>query len=228
MAEDLESQGLLCHSYDALWSVQKRLRKINDLAIPTRRGLSTQQIGSFLVTFIFSIITYGLVAVPVMSLLGIPRDPRIMLAWLLVPSFLVAQQIAKPMAYSKSISGSLTSWLRYHLDDPVHRRGMPIASPAMPADERRIHYLRRWDMAEPYTAIEPSETPWTDDATEARFAGKPVDLGAWMDTQARTSAEAEAAERAKARIKTKDEVYYRRGEAATVLGPDDIERQDAA
>lgn len=229
MAEDLESQGLLAHSYDSLFSIRKRLRKVNDLTIPTRRGLGTNQIGAFVVVFLVSVITYGFILVPVLALLGIPRDPRIMAAWVLIPAFLVAQRIAKPMPSGKSIPGSLTSWMRYHLDDPVHRRGLPIVGASRASSQRTLHYQRDWDMADTFALGEPGQQDWTDAVTEHRMRGETVDLESWMDAKARASAEREAAERSQRNVKAKQEVYSRRGRAAGVLFPDDEnDEKDAA
>lgn len=220
MAEDLEAQGLLAHSYDSLFSVRKRLRKINDLTLPTRRGLGTSQIGAFMVVFIFSVITYGLFLVPALGLLHIDRDPRILLAWVLIPSFLVAQRIAKPMEFGKTIPGTINSFLRFHLDDPLHRRGLPVPTPTLPPEHRAIHYQRTWEMAAPYAAIEPSETDWSDLVTEHRLAGEAA-LEPWLDDQAKASAAREQIERENRSTRTAQAVYYRRGQAASVLMPDD-------
>jgi hypothetical protein len=235
-AEDLEAQGLIANSYDALFSVRKRIRMINDLALPTRQGLATNQIGVGILAFILAVVTYGLVLVPILGLLGIARDPRLMIAWLFIPPVLAAQRIAKPMAYGKSIGGSFTSFLRFHLDDPIHRRGIPIPTPRQPDDRAVLHYQREWVPAAEVTPLMRGEGDFTDVATERRFAmatasvsgGQPLELQEWYDARARAHLDKESEERRVAAAKDEQTVQFRRGSSAKVLVPthDDTENPE--
>ncbi len=192
--DDLEAEGLIAHSYDALFAVRKRVRKINDLHLPTRRGLDTQQIFAFVVVFIAAVVVVAGVIVPAMNLLHLPRPWWVTIALLIGPPVLAAQRISKPMAYGKSIPGSLTSALRFHVaDNPVHRRGLPVPSRRVDPEQPRLHYQREWVPTADASAGDPSEAPWTDAQTEARFSGEVVDLQDWMDDRAYASREAEDA-----------------------------------
>ena len=218
---DLEAQGLTCQSYDALFSIRKRVRKINDLTIPTRRGVGTNQIGAFLVTFIASVITYGLIVLPVMNLVGFGPNGWVMVGWVFGLPVLAAQRIAKPMAHGKTISGSLHSLMRWHLDDRVHQRGLPVPAPKRPCDEKVLHYQREWVMSSPHAEDTPGEEDYSDRDTELRIDANVVDLQPWYDSKARAHA-AEEQEKAAARDTAEDvKAYYRRGHAATVIGADD-------
>ena len=68
--EDLEALGLIGHSYDSLFSIRKRIRKINDLVIPFRQGLTTAQIGTGFGVFVLQIISFGMIVVPFIGLFG--------------------------------------------------------------------------------------------------------------------------------------------------------------
>lgn len=219
-AEDLEAKGLIAHSYDALFSIRKRIRKINDLAIPVRRGLGTDQIGVFVLLFVVCVILYGLVLAPAMTLLGIQKTPWFLFLWLIGPPALAAQQITKPLKYGKSIAGTINSKMRFYLDDRIHRRGLPVPPHDAPVNIPVAHYERSWVAGEDLAAVKPGEVDWTDHITENRMAGAPVNLETWMDTR---QAENRAAEivAATARRATVDRtVHYRRGSSATVLLPE--------
>lgn len=221
-AEDLERLGLVAHSYDSLFAIRKVIRKINDIPIPFRGGLGTNQIGVAFLVFIAQIMLYGLVVLPLMSLLRIAPHPGFMLIWLLAPPILVGQRIAKPMAYGKSIGSTFTSFLRRHLDDPVHRRGIPVKNPAQPDGMPVLHYQREWEMFADYAELAPGEADVTDDITEARFASQAgtVDLQRWYDDQAINHHRELVTARNTRTDEASKQVRDRRGRAARVNRPE--------
>lgn len=227
--EDLEALGLIGHSYDSLFSIRKRIRKINDLVIPFRQGLTTNQIGTGLGVFVLQIITYGMLVVPLFGLFGARPPWQLLVLWLFAPPVFAAQNIVKPMPYGKSIPGTVQSMMRYFLDDPIHRRGLPIATPAQPYDETLVHYQREWVAFEQYVADEPWEAPISDRVTEERISfcnrslgDEEIDFQKWWDGKAVQHLEAERDARNTKQEKSDAEVGARRGRATTVLMPDDI------
>lgn len=223
-AEDAEALGLVAHSYDSLFSIRKRMRKINDITIPLRRGLGTDQVGAAILTFIACVITFGIIVRPLVTLIGYEPGWRFILAWLIIPPLLVGQRIAKPMGYGKSIGGTVTSWMRYHLDDRIHRRGLPIKTPPLPPDEKRIHYQREWVIFDDYTNTVSGETDLSDPDTDRRFTNpEPLNLPQWMDDNARTNLAAARERRAAADHEKDTHVHFRRSTDGTVHTPDDEE-----
>lgn len=218
--EELERAGLIAHSYDAFFSVRKRVRNINDITIPVRGGLSTNQIGVGVLVFFIQIVTYGLLLLPAMTLLGISPHPVVLLVWILGPAILVGQRIAKPMPHSKSIATTFTSKARRLLDDPIHRRGNPIPSPKQPYDMKVLHYQREWVMFDEYAQLIPGEADVTDPFTESGFARtEPVDLQTWYDDMAIAHRESMDQDRtSKDEVATK-KVGSRRDRAAQVITP---------
>lgn len=228
--EDLEAMGLIGHSYDSLFSIRKRIRKINDLVIPFRQGLTTSQIGTGLGVFVLQIITFGMIVVPFLGLFGARPPWQLTVLWLFAPPIFAAQNIVKPMPYGKSIPGTVHSLLRYLLDDPIHRRGLPIATPRQPYDETLVHYQREWVAFEQFVADEPWEAPISDRATEDRFSfcnrslgDEEIDFQKWWDDKAVQHIEAEQDTKNTRQEDSAAEVGARRGRATTVLMPDDFE-----
>lgn len=222
--DDLEALGLICHSYNALFAIRKRLRKINDITIPIKRGLATNQIGVFFGALFLSAIVFGILIAPLLRVLNAPRPWWLTLLCLFGPPVLAAQQVAKPMAYGKSIAGSFRSMARYHLDDRVHRRGLPVERDPLPKDTRVVHWQREWQMATPLADARTELRALSDPLTETRLAapgGVAVDLQAWMDTESKTNLRIEAAARDAAKSNEDLRIHHKRGAAAKVFVPDD-------
>lgn len=226
-AEDLDAMGLIGHSYDSLFSIRKRIRKVNDLTIPFRQGLTGSQIGTGFLVFIIQIIIYGMLVVPAFGLFGASPPWQLMVVFIIGPAILAAQNIVKPMPYGKSIPGTLHSVTRGVLDDPIHRRGLPIATPKQPYEETLVHYQREWEAYEEFVRDEPWEAPVTDDVTEKRIrfcnqAAPDVDFQQWWDDKAAQHLEEEHRQRETAKDDAAQEIGARRGRATRVLLPEDI------
>jgi fluoride ion exporter CrcB/FEX len=221
--QDLESQGLIAHSYDSLFSIRKIIRKINDIQIPVKHGLATNQIGAFILGFVVSVILYGLIVVPLLNLLGVDRNAWITIGCLFGPPFLLAQRIAKPMAYGKTIGGTTSSWLRYLLDDRVHRRGLPIPTPRQPVDIPVQHYQRSWVLFQEFAQDHSAEQDWSDEVTEERLAGSVVPLQSWLDTRAKLHLEAEQSTARKRESDADLKANFKRGRAASVVMHEEID-----
>lgn len=214
---DLEAEGLYGVSYDSFFAIDKRVRKIQDLHIPTRAGVSVNQIITFFIVLVLSFMFQVLILGQIMSLMGIPGHWLLFLAVVFGPPFLCAWRVTKPMPSDKSIPGTVQSLLMYFLDDPVHRRGRPVKTNTRPRDEFVQHYLRDWTVNQEFSAEVPGEGDWTDDETENLFtrASGHVDLQEWMDRKAIEHFEMETA--AKNSTTSKEiTVHDRRGSAATV------------
>lgn len=217
--DDLEAKGLIAHSYDSIWSIRKVIRRINDLDIPLRQGLSVSQIATFGATFIVSAIIFGTIIAPIMGLLGIDRHPLVSLTFLLGPPILATQRITKPMSYGKTIGGTMRSLARFHLDDRTHRRGLPIKPRRRPSDQSIAHWQREWVAATPLSSQTPGLELLSDPNTEGRFAGAVVTLQTWMDEQAAESRAYEAERREALRAHVEDQHDVRQGRLPSVYVP---------
>lgn len=218
MAEvDLEAEGLYGMSYDSFFSIEKRVRKIQDIHIPTRSGVTVPQVQTFFLVLVLSFLFQVLILGQVMSLLGIPGHWLLFVLVVLGPPFLCSWRVVRPMPHGKSIPGTVQSMLGFHLDDTVHRRGRPVKTPKQPADAFVQHYQRDWTINQEFALEVPGEGDWTDPETERRFgkARGEVHLQDWMDEKAIAHFESES-EKKHSRTKKEITVHDRRGPAATV------------
>jgi len=170
-------QALIVENYTDVSRISKRVRKIHDMVIPLRRGLGQDQVvAGFLTLVALAIIFFTLIR-PTLQLLNVQPNWVMYVIYFVGPVILVGQKISAPMPSGKTISGTMTSFMRFHMDDPIHRRGIP--QPKRPARGRRLHYAREWVPSNGYTANS-FATGMGDDALT--YTGR-ADLEKWMATQ---------------------------------------------
>lgn len=228
-AEDLENLGLIGHSYDSLFSIRKRIRKVSDIVIPLRAGLTYSQIGIAVLVLVVQLVTYRMLVIPVFAIFDGARPPwQLLVIWVVGPTILAAQNIIKPFPYGKSIPGTVASLVRYWLDDPVHRRGMPIRTPKQPYDVEVVHFQREWVPFEEYVDDEPWEEAVSDRVTEEHISfcnrtleeGAVIDLQEWWDAKAAEHLEQERLASVATQEEDAEEIGARRGQATRVIVPD--------
>lgn len=215
---DLEKEGLIGVSYDSFFKIDKRVRKVQDLHLPTRAGISVNQIATFFIVLLFSFLFYALIIVQVTDLFGISVHWFVTVLLIVAPPLLCAWRVSLPMPSGKSIPGTARSLLTYYLDDPVHRRGRPIKTDPRPPDEFVQHYMRDWTVSEEFAAEVPGEGDWTDDDTEKLFVRCTghINLQEWIDQKAIENY-LSASEIKRDTTAKEITVHDRRGTAATVL-----------
>lgn len=140
-------------NYTSVAKIRKRIRSINDVAIPLKRGLGEDQLVAILLTLALLGIIYGLVLAPIITLFHLKLTWAFFAIYLIAPCFFTAQKIGTPMKSGKTISGTMTSFARSLLDDPVHRRGVP--QPRKAVTGRRLHYQREWLATDKAQAVAP-------------------------------------------------------------------------
>lgn len=214
---DLEAEGLYGMSYDSFFAIDKRVRKMGDVHVPTRGGVTVPQVGTFFLVVFISFLFQVLILGQVMSFLGIPGHWLLFVFVVFGPAFLLAWRVTKPMPHAKTIPGTVKSMLTYYLDDEVHRRGLPVSTPKRPDDAFVQHYMRDWTVNREFAAEVPGEGDWTDPETEGLFAKAKghVDLQPWLDEKAVMHFEGEQDSK-KSRTAREITVHDRRGPAATV------------
>lgn len=177
-AEDLEAEGLIAYSYTNFFKIKKRMRRIQDIVIPLREGISVEQFLTFFGTLAVMGILYGLFVAPITNIFHIELGWQFFLFWFPVPAVLASQRISKPMPNSKTISGALGSWIRHKLDDPVHRRGVPLRT--RPRTGKIMHFQREFTLHPQFAgdALTPAENAASDDGLA--YTGQILDLEDWM------------------------------------------------
>lgn len=180
--EDLTAEGLVAHSYTGFFKIRKRIRRFQDLVIPLREGLGVDQLVTFLLGLIVMGILYGLFVSPLVGILNLKLTFAFFLVWFLGPAILAAQQISKPMPSGKTISGFVASSIRSMMDDPVHRRGVPLAS--KPREGKVFHYQREFVTHPTFAADALTPVPDAADDAGLFYSGDPVDLEDFMANRA--------------------------------------------
>lgn len=219
--EDLEALGLIGHSYDHLFAIRKRMRKLGDFTIPLRGGLTYTQVVTALVSLVVSFLMYALVVSPITILIGVEGKAAtaVMALTILGPPVLLTQKAVSPMPDHKSISGWMRSWWRFHTDDKVYRRGRPINPPTYHRPGRVRHVWRVWEPTDQWAHLVDDYTPTTRATVERAFTGTVTDLEtAQAATSARLAAAEKAAAQAARRRNQESDGLDLRGTDATVTG----------
>lgn len=161
MAQDREAEierqnawinANLGESYSQAFQIRKVMYRIQDIDLPFKRGIRVEQFLVFLLGIVISLILNTLIVSPILGILNIKLPMAFnLIRYLALPIFL-AVRIGKPMPHNKSISGYVMSLLRYHLDDRVHARGMPIKK--KPFTGLEANYMRTWSVDPAYARVE--------------------------------------------------------------------------
>jgi len=217
--DDLEQRGLIAHSYSNFFKIRKRMRKIQDITLPFRRGLGVEQFVTFFLALLGLLFIYGTLLAPVFALTDFSPGWRFYVVYFIAPSVLLGMRVGKPMRSGKSIPGTVRSWLRKTLDDPVHRRGVPL--PRRPIVGPRIHYLRTWQA---HPMLRPHLPPSSTYDADPPSTQHPVDLDDWLGRVV----DERAAATPRAVVGAEDDEWRRRmrGTTGRVVLPHEFDDED--
>lgn len=220
-SENLAANGLVGFSYDHLWAIRRRVRKIGDLVIPLRGGLTYAQLGTGFATLVVMFFLYAITGLPLSTALHLsPTGTLVLMAlYLVVPPVLVAQRMVAPMPNGKTLGGFIRSISRYYFDDKVYRRGRPIDTPKTHRPGRQRHDLVVWEPGEQFAEEFNVDVPLSRPEVERRFTGAVIDLATAQQEVSRQhlSEELAAAEREQSRSR-EEEYTLRHSDASGVTG----------
>jgi hypothetical protein len=202
-AEDLEAEGLIAYSYTNFFKIKKRMRRIQDIVIPLREGISVEQFLTFFGALAVMGTLYGLFVAPLVAIFGIDLGWQFLLFWYLLPAVLASQRISKPMPHSKTISGALSSWVRNKLDDPVHRRGTPLAK--RPRTGKVMHFQREFTLHPQFAGDALTPAPGAASDEGFSYKGQTLDLEDWMASRSSENLERHMMTKLASRQVEKDE-----------------------
>lgn len=185
--KDLEAEGLVAQSYTGFFRIRKRIRKIQDIVVPLREGLGVDQLAMFLLAVLVMGILYGLFVSPIVNIFEIKLTVPFFLLWFIVPGFFAAQRISKPMPHGKTIPGYVFSKIRKLLDDPVHRRGIPLAK--APRRGKAFHFQREFVVHPKFAADALTPAPNAADDSDRFYYGEPVMIEEFMASRSATHSE---------------------------------------
>lgn len=145
-------QNNVGESYTEAFKIRKVMYRIQDMDLPFRRGIRTEQFITFFVVLIILFILWAIVVSPLLGAAGISLPWTFIALYFLIPPFLLSSRMGKPMPYQKSIQGTIISFLRDFLDDKWHCRGMPHKGEIEP--EYEGNYMRTWTVDPKYVGLE--------------------------------------------------------------------------
>jgi hypothetical protein len=195
------------------------MRKLQDISLPFRRGVGVEQFITFILVIIVLLIVYGTLVAPLLSLTHTHLNWQFYLLYFLGPATLAGSRVGKPMKSGKTISGSIRSWTRKRLDDPVHRRGVPLRR--RPVTKARIHYWRVWQ-AHPMLARHlPAGSMYEEKPVDR--AGR-VDIDDWLERVVTSRLD-----RKPVNAESEEDAWRRRvrGTTGRVVLPDDFDGDQA-
>lgn len=179
--EDLEAEGLIAYSYTNFFKIRKRMRRIQDIVIPLRDGISVEQFMTFFGALAVMGVLYALFVAPIVGIFHAELGWQFFLFWYLLPAVLASQRISKPMPNAKTISGALGSWMRTKLDDPIHRRGVPQAARARGG--KVLHFQREFTLHPQFAGDALDRAPGAASDEGLEYRGQTLDLEEWMSSR---------------------------------------------
>lgn len=148
-------------SYTQAFDIRKVMYRIQNFDLPFKRGVRVEQFLMFFAALLLSFISYFVIISPIFGFLHFNAPWSLVAVYFLAPAILLSIRIGKPMPHAKSIFGTVTSYLRYKLDDEWHRRGMPMRK--APNMRAQGNYLRTWTVDPAFAGFEePNDLPATD------------------------------------------------------------------
>lgn len=154
-------QSRLGESYTQAFNIRKVMYRIQNMDLPFKRGIRVEQFLAFFLGLIIAFVVWSLLLSPILHLMDIKLPWTFIALYFLAPPFLLSARMGKPMPHQKSIQGTVMTFLRSVLDDPWHRRGMPMKNG--PDRELEGNYLRVWTVDPAFVGVESDrEKPATE------------------------------------------------------------------
>jgi hypothetical protein len=127
----VDNETVTLRDYTEAFKVKKALRKLGKAHIPLKEGLFVDDIKVFGITLVLWVLSYSLVLSPpiklVLRLLGgdVPKGiPYLFLIF--VPPVLAVGMSRRPVRHNLGMFGLIRAVARDLMDDPVHRKGVPV------------------------------------------------------------------------------------------------------
>lgn len=127
----MSDEVVTLRDYTEAFKVKKALRKVGKANIPLKEGLFVDDIKIFALTLFMWVLAYNMIFAPpikfVAHLCGMSAPKGIpYLFVLLTPPLLAVAASRRPIRHNLGIFGLVRAAVRDWMDDPVHRRGVPV------------------------------------------------------------------------------------------------------
>ncbi|MGW0704877.1 hypothetical protein ACWD4G_02690 [Streptomyces sp. NPDC002643] len=161
----MSDETVTLRDYTEAFKVKKALRKVGKANIPLKEGLFVDDIKVFAITLFLWVMAYNMVLAPpikvVAGLLGTsaPRGVPYLFV-LFVPPILAVAASRRPIRHNLGIFGLVRAIVRDWMDDPVHRKGVPVRKGHGPRSFRVVLWSARPDLLPGLAPKEPLPNGW--------------------------------------------------------------------
>lgn len=146
-----DEESVKLHDYTEAFKVRRSLRTVGKAHIPLKEGLFVDDIKVFGMTLILWLLTYTLVLSPPIKflshLVGLKSPTGVLyLLILFVPPVIAVGLSRRPIRHNLDLFGLIRASVRDALDDPVHRKGVPVKKDKSPPSYRVIVWRPHADL----------------------------------------------------------------------------------
>ncbi|MFD7712227.1 hypothetical protein ACFV6E_38920 [Streptomyces sp. NPDC059785] len=147
----MSEESVTLRDYTEAFKVKKALRKVGKANIPLKEGLFVDDIKIFAASLISWIMLYNMVLVPPVKLVAhmfgstAPKGIPYLFILLVPPVFAVAAS-RRPVRHNLGFFGLTRAAIRDWMDDPVHRKGVPVRKEHGAASYRVVLWRARPDL----------------------------------------------------------------------------------
>ncbi|MFH8802182.1 hypothetical protein ACH4F6_21670 [Streptomyces sp. NPDC017936] len=144
-------EAVTLRDYTEAFKVKKALRKVGKANIPLKEGLFVDDIKIFALTLFVWVMAYNMILAPPIKVVahlfgaGAPKGIPYLFVLFVPPVFAVAAS-RRPIRHNLGIFGLVRAQVRDWMDDPVHRRGVPVRKGHGPAAYRIVLWRARPDL----------------------------------------------------------------------------------
>jgi hypothetical protein len=147
----MSDESVTLRDYTEAFKVKKALRKVGKANIPLKEGLFVDDIKIFALTFFVWVLAYNMIFAPpikvVAHLFGMsaPKGVPYLFVLFVPPVFAVAAS-RRPIRHNLGIFGLVRAQFRDWMDDPVHRKGVPVRKGHGPRAYRIVLWRAKPDL----------------------------------------------------------------------------------
>ncbi|GGN67344.1 hypothetical protein GCM10011579_039780 [Streptomyces albiflavescens] len=147
----MSDETVTLRDYTEAFKVKKALRKIGKANVPLKEGLFVDDIKVFALTLVLWITAYNMILAPpikvVAHLFGTKAPVGIPYLFILfVPPIFAVALSRRPVRHNLGIFGLIRALIRDWMDDPVHRKGVPVRKGHGAAAYRIVVWRARTDL----------------------------------------------------------------------------------
>ena len=146
-----DDETVTLRDYTEAFKVKKALRKVGKANIPLKEGLFVDDIKVFALTLLLWIMAYNMVLAPPIKVIAhvfgarAPVGIPYLFVLFMPPVFAVALS-RRPVRHNLGIFGLVRAMVRDWMDDPVHRKGVPVRKGHGPASYRIVLWRAQPDL----------------------------------------------------------------------------------